>query len=54
MREISSTIATILVANILIDDFVISGASKRGWTTWLVGIVDKRVIGMMPYLGKRP
>ncbi len=31
-----------------IDDFVISGASKRGWTTWLVGIVDKRVIGMMP------
>lgn len=31
-----------------IDDFVVSGASKRGWTTWLVGIVDKRVIGMMP------
>src|SRR5215813_15370475 len=27
-----------------IDQFVVSGGSKRGWTTWLVGAVDKRVI----------
>jgi PhoPQ-activated pathogenicity-related protein len=31
-----------------IDSFVVSGASKRGWTTWLVGLVDKRVIAIMP------
>lgn len=31
-----------------IDNFVVSGASKRGWTTWLVGVVDKRVIAIMP------
>jgi PhoPQ-activated pathogenicity-related protein len=31
-----------------IDQFVVSGASKRGWTTWLVGGVDKRVIAIMP------
>jgi PhoPQ-activated pathogenicity-related protein len=31
-----------------VDQFVVSGASKRGWTTWLVGAVDKRVIAIMP------
>lgn len=31
-----------------IDQFVVTGGSKRGWTTWLVGAVDKRVIAIMP------
>jgi PhoPQ-activated pathogenicity-related protein len=32
-----------------IDRFIVGGASKRGWTTWLVGAVDsKRVVGIMP------
>jgi PhoPQ-activated pathogenicity-related protein len=31
-----------------IDGFVVAGGSKRGWTTWLVGLEDKRVIGMIP------
>jgi len=31
-----------------IDQFVVSGGSKRGWTTWLVAAVDKRVIAIMP------
>jgi PhoPQ-activated pathogenicity-related protein len=31
-----------------VDQFVVSGGSKRGWTTWLVAAVDKRVSAIMP------
>lgn len=33
---------------ITIDGFVVAGGSKRGWTTWLVGAVDPRVIAIVP------
>jgi PhoPQ-activated pathogenicity-related protein len=33
---------------IAVDRFVVSGGSKRGWTTWLVGAVDPRVAAIMP------
>jgi len=29
-------------------EFVVAGASKRGWTTWTTGIVDKRVKALVP------
>ncbi|HMV49125.1 MAG TPA: PhoPQ-activated pathogenicity-related family protein [Blastocatellia bacterium] len=31
-----------------VEQFVVAGGSKRGWTTWLVGAVDKRVVAIMP------
>lgn len=31
-----------------IESFVVSGASKRGWTTWLTGAVDPRVSAIIP------
>ncbi len=31
-----------------IEHFVVAGGSKRGWTTWLVGAMDKRVTAIIP------
>jgi len=33
---------------IRLDQFVVAGGSKRGWTTWLVAAVDKRVVAIVP------
>jgi PhoPQ-activated pathogenicity-related protein len=31
-----------------VDQFIISGGSKRGWTTWTTAVVDQRVVAIAP------
>ncbi|WP_017349363.1 PhoPQ-activated protein PqaA family protein [Pantoea sp. A4] len=33
-----------------IDKFVVTGASKRGWATWLAGISDPAVVAIVPFV----
>lgn len=34
--------------NRVVEKFVIGGASKRGWTTWMTGVADSRVQAVVP------
>ena len=31
-----------------VSQFMLAGESKRGWTTWMTGPIDDRVIAMAP------
>jgi PhoPQ-activated pathogenicity-related protein len=48
MDAIQEFLASDAGGRLKIDGFVVAGGSKRGWTTWLVGAVDKRVIAIAP------
>ncbi|MEP7270659.1 MAG: PhoPQ-activated protein PqaA family protein, partial [Acidobacteriota bacterium] len=48
MDAVQEFLASEAGGRVRIDEFVVTGASKRGWTTWLIGAVDKRVVAIMP------
>ncbi|CNH91121.1 phop/Q-regulated protein PqaA [Yersinia kristensenii] len=33
-----------------LDSFIVTGLSKRGWTTWLTSLADTRVVAMVPFV----
>jgi PhoPQ-activated pathogenicity-related protein len=48
MTAIQQYLASDAGGKLKIDGFVVSGGSKRAWTTWLVGALDRRVIAIIP------
>ncbi len=48
MDAVQQFLATADGGKVKIDQFVVEGGSKRGWTTWLVGAVDPRVVAIVP------
>ena len=48
MDAVQEFIASEEGGRLSIDEFVVSGGSKRGWTTWLTAVVDKRVVAIIP------
>jgi PhoPQ-activated pathogenicity-related protein len=48
MDTVSAFCKTPEAGALKIEEFVVAGGSKRGWTTWTTAAVDKRVVGIIP------
>lgn len=48
MDTITSFCASEQCGKATVDQFVVAGGSKRGWTTWTTAAVDKRVVAIVP------
>jgi PhoPQ-activated pathogenicity-related protein len=48
VRAMDAITAIAKTKGAVVDHFVVSGASKRGWTTWTTAAADKRVVAIIP------
>jgi PhoPQ-activated pathogenicity-related protein len=50
MNATQSFVSTESGDALTVDNFIVTGTSKRGWTTWLTPAVDNRVVAIVPYV----
>ena len=48
MDAVTAFCASQAGGGVKVERFVVSGGSKRGWTTWTVAAVDRRVVAIVP------
>ncbi|MBI3683586.1 MAG: PhoPQ-activated pathogenicity-related family protein [Acidobacteria bacterium] len=48
MDAVTSFLASQQAGGVTVNRFIVSGASKRGWTAWTTAAVDSRVIAVAP------
>jgi PhoPQ-activated pathogenicity-related protein len=48
MDAVTAFLAKLPDAPFAVKNFVVAGASKRGWTTWSTAVVDPRVVAIAP------
>jgi PhoPQ-activated pathogenicity-related protein len=48
VRAMDAVSAIAKTKGLTVDHYVVSGASKRGWTTWTTAAVDRRVVAIIP------
>jgi PhoPQ-activated pathogenicity-related protein len=48
MDAVTAFLAKLPDGGITVKNFIVSGASKRGWTTWSAATVDPRVVAIAP------
>ncbi len=48
MDTVTALMASDEGGNRTVDKYVVAGGSKRGWTTWLTGAMDDRVVAVVP------
>lgn len=48
MDTVQKHLSSLDTGAVNVKEFIVSGGSKRGWTTWLTAAVDKRVTAIIP------